>query len=353
MLQAFLHIHKQLPDWELQLVGPIAKEFEKYKEMYFQEHPEMLKCVTFTGEIIDQKILKEKYKQAKIFVMSSRWESFGLVSLEAMQYGCYFIGSDIAPFRDVTKQGELGTLCPIDDVNAFADCMKTIANDEVRMQKICDSAPRFVREEWDWSNVVDEIQDKLDKRLAGIIEMNASESLWKEAYSNLNKDCYLDASIKLLQGLNIDNSKVQKNFSIIVHICRVFFDRIDKIDGFNRDVLQRILLETLIKSLKIRANITEINDVYNLYSRFVEHKTDEVQRMGLAQWLGTMIFAVIRRLAEHAEWNAALKSLQQIEGLNIQLKGDELLLAAEICRKTGQKDAALRYYQEACVESSL
>lgn len=58
-----------------------------------------------------------------IFVMPSREEGLGIALLEAMAAGLPAVVSDIGPFKEVTRDGALGIMFPVDDADAMAAAM--------------------------------------------------------------------------------------------------------------------------------------------------------------------------------------------------------------------------------------
>ena len=80
-----------LKDWKVYLVGSIDKNFIEHKEKFFEDNPNLKEKIIFTGEIKDKEKLYEYYNKVKVFVLPSKWESFGIVMVEAMAFGNYII----------------------------------------------------------------------------------------------------------------------------------------------------------------------------------------------------------------------------------------------------------------------
>ena len=101
-----------------------------------------------------RKDIEELYKKSSIFVLSSRYEGFGLVLIEAMSQGCAPVACDykgrqreILNPSSVLPEGEgepnrkieiteNGILCEPDDVKALASALKKMMEDEVYRKKV-------------------------------------------------------------------------------------------------------------------------------------------------------------------------------------------------------------------------
>ena len=74
LVQAFLLIEKEIPDWKLKLIGSETPEFRQFMKNIFENHPELRNRVIEPGEISGRPMLYQEYKKAKIFALSSRLE---------------------------------------------------------------------------------------------------------------------------------------------------------------------------------------------------------------------------------------------------------------------------------------
>lgn len=67
-------------------------------------------CIDFVEFGLDKEALNEYYKKAAVFFHPSRWDSFGLVTLEAMKYGCALVATDLYAIKEMAVEGENGYL---------------------------------------------------------------------------------------------------------------------------------------------------------------------------------------------------------------------------------------------------
>lgn len=106
-----------------------------------------------------QKDMESLYKKSEIFVLSSRYEGFGLVLIEAMSQGCACVACDykgrqreiLSPLQgDSLKVNgysdhgievtENGILCEPEDVEALAKAIKKMIEDDEYRERICKNA---------------------------------------------------------------------------------------------------------------------------------------------------------------------------------------------------------------------
>lgn len=103
---------------------------------YFEQHYNKLcdKNVYFYGKV-DEISLREHYALCDIFVAPSRFESFGLIYVEAMMFGKPVIGCNVGGIPEVIKNEINGLLIAVDDKNELYQALKRlIINQELRDQ---------------------------------------------------------------------------------------------------------------------------------------------------------------------------------------------------------------------------
>ena len=89
LIEAFHIFAKHNSDWKLDIVGEGVEE-ELYRSLIQKYHLEDRVFIhPFTNNIQDY------YSKAQVYVLSSRWEGFGLVLVEAMAHGLPVISSDL------------------------------------------------------------------------------------------------------------------------------------------------------------------------------------------------------------------------------------------------------------------
>ena len=91
--------------------------------------------VRFLGWRDDRKGLLEA---CEVFVLPSRYEPFGTVIVEAWAMGKPLVATMAAGARQYVTDGATGLLCPIDDADALADCLRRVLGDAALRRTIAE-----------------------------------------------------------------------------------------------------------------------------------------------------------------------------------------------------------------------
>lgn len=128
LLQSWKIVVDKHPDWVLDIYGTFSEKEalpQLAKKLGIQRHLNLF---------VPVKNIAEKYKEAAIYVMSSRYEGFGMVLTEAMAYGVPCVSFD-CPYgpSDIITHNQNGILVPNNDINSLAIGILTlIENTEQR-----------------------------------------------------------------------------------------------------------------------------------------------------------------------------------------------------------------------------
>lgn len=88
-----------------------------------------------------QKDMESLYKKSEIFVLSSRYEGFGLVLIEAMSQGCACVACDYkGRQREIIQDDNQGLCCEPDDVKTLATALEKMIMDEAYRKKVQNNA---------------------------------------------------------------------------------------------------------------------------------------------------------------------------------------------------------------------
>lgn len=120
-----------LKEWKFCLIGPIEEEFRPIIELFYDRYPEKKSQVFFTGKIDDKKELWEWYNKSKVFVSTSRWESYGLVLIEAKRFKNYMVCTPVGAAEDLLEQERYGSLIEQENDNDLKKILSKIVNGEL------------------------------------------------------------------------------------------------------------------------------------------------------------------------------------------------------------------------------
>lgn len=133
LAKAFLKIHKAI-DCKLVIIGTKIGVFQKNYNLteVLQLIPSRL--IEFKGQINDQKILFEYYKNASLFVLPSFYEACSFAPLEAMASGCPIVASNIAALKE--ECGDAAYYVDPYSVESIAEGIYKVLTDETLRQSL-------------------------------------------------------------------------------------------------------------------------------------------------------------------------------------------------------------------------
>jgi glycosyltransferase involved in cell wall biosynthesis len=158
LLTAFAKCAERHPDWTLRIVGEGAERARLQARSLELGLQSRIRLDTVTKE--PEKVLRD----SDLFVLSSHYEGFPMVLLEAMACGLPVISFDcLSGPREMIRDGIDGVLVPPDDVEALAKAMDSLMGDQQERQRLAVRAVE-VRERFGlprvmamWSEVLDEV----------------------------------------------------------------------------------------------------------------------------------------------------------------------------------------------------
>jgi glycosyltransferase involved in cell wall biosynthesis len=137
LLDAIPEVLKRYPDASFRIVGDdtlFGSAGKTYKQSFLESEAGRRHSpnVHFEGRL-DDDALRAAYARCDLFVAPSRFESFGLVFLEAMRAGKPVIGCDAGGMPEIIEQGINGLVVPVDDSRALAQAIiQLLGSDEQR-----------------------------------------------------------------------------------------------------------------------------------------------------------------------------------------------------------------------------
>jgi hypothetical protein len=138
----------EFPDLQIDIVGNdriSANDGSNYRDVFEKEHGGMPYAprIVFHGEV-ENAALRAFFADCDLFVSPSRYESFGLVFVEAMMYGKPVVGCSIGGMVDVIVEGETGLLAaPADAADLRSALQKLIGDRELRARMGAEGRRRY------------------------------------------------------------------------------------------------------------------------------------------------------------------------------------------------------------------
>ena len=126
-----------------------------YKE-YFNQiiNKKYKKRVRFYG-FVDNKKLESFYKNCDLFIAPSRYESFGLIFLEAYIYGKPVIGTTAGAIPEIVSHGKTGLLIEPNNSSQITEAVLKIFNNDSLRKKMGEQAFKYVRKNFSVEQMVD------------------------------------------------------------------------------------------------------------------------------------------------------------------------------------------------------
>ena len=127
LIRAWRQVAIDTADWRLLIVGGSSGDGQAYLERLCKEC-DVADSVVFPNYHSN---IQPYYNQASIFVLSSRYEGFGLVLIEAMSQGCACVACDYKGRQsEIVTNGVDGLTCEPDNVDALAGAIRLLIADE-------------------------------------------------------------------------------------------------------------------------------------------------------------------------------------------------------------------------------
>ena len=132
-------VHEKMPDWRLDIFG--QGEWKAMLQGMIDERG-LQDCVRLNGPTKD---IGKEYAESSMLVMSSHYEGFPMVMIEAMACGLPAVCFDFkcGP-RDIIVEGENGLIVPDGDVEGLAEAMIRLMKDEELRKRMGENAKRVV-----------------------------------------------------------------------------------------------------------------------------------------------------------------------------------------------------------------
>ncbi|MCI4340736.1 MAG: glycosyltransferase family 4 protein, partial [Thermoplasmata archaeon] len=113
--------------------------------------------IHLTGFVADEQVLASAFREARIFVLPSEYESFGLVLLEALAQGTPVIASRVGGIPEFVTEGKAGLLVPPLQPGPLAEALLALWDDAPRRRQLGEFGRTEVVPRYTWDRVVDRL----------------------------------------------------------------------------------------------------------------------------------------------------------------------------------------------------
>lgn len=157
LLRAFSHVREKCPDVHL-VIGGGSKEPKQHEIdvmdgfLEVVDELELNDQVIFTGYVADEE-LDTYYRKADLFVLPSKYEPFGMTTLEAMSCGTPVVATRFGGIRKNLRDGHDALLVDPSNEVEFADAMIRVLTDGKLAKKLRENGLATIRERFSWDSI--------------------------------------------------------------------------------------------------------------------------------------------------------------------------------------------------------
>lgn len=169
LIETLIESENDLEDWQVYLVGPMTENFKIWLNNKLADHSKLKNKIVITGNIIDKKELYQIYGKSSIFVLPSRYESWGLVLSEAMYFANYPIVTNCCDaFNEMlcNKKEKYGLIVESENVEALKSAIIygiSHINDNFNSTKI---GSDFINKNFNWKIIAHRLENYFDDILS-------------------------------------------------------------------------------------------------------------------------------------------------------------------------------------------
>jgi rhamnosyl/mannosyltransferase len=113
--------------------------------------------VHLLGHLEDEQLLAAAYREARLTVLPSDYEAFGLVLLESLAQGTPVVATRVGGIPEVVEDGRAGLLVPPGSVADLAQALRTLWNDRELARRLGDYGRTEVVPRFTWENLADRL----------------------------------------------------------------------------------------------------------------------------------------------------------------------------------------------------
>ncbi|MCI4320557.1 MAG: glycosyltransferase family 4 protein [Thermoplasmata archaeon] len=165
LVEAFAALRRAHPEAELVLVGEDGGMGDAVRRRAADLGVSTV--VHLTGFLRDERQLASAFSEARLFVLPSEYEAFGLVLLEALAHGTPVVASRVGGIPEFVPDGKAGILVPPLDVPALGSALESLWTDEPRRRALGEFGRSQVVPRYRWDVVVEQLERIYGSVVAG------------------------------------------------------------------------------------------------------------------------------------------------------------------------------------------
>ncbi len=160
-LKVFSHLHEEIPNLTFVIIGNRNKYI---MNLINKISPELQKYIIFKSDLNVEELVQE-YNSAKVLILLSRYDGWGLVVTESLACGTPVVVSTNTGAKVIVEKYNCGFVVDLKNINFIIDCMAKILKNDDKLREMSKNAQDAVKE-LSWSRVADKflksIMDTVD-----------------------------------------------------------------------------------------------------------------------------------------------------------------------------------------------
>ena len=156
LVKAFANVTQSINDVKLVVVGP--NDGSLYELQTLIQNLGVGNKILFTGPLYGSEKI-EAYVDSEVYILSSRYEAFGMTVLEAYVCGKPVIASNVGGLKDLVINGETGLLFDPENIEQLTYNIQLLLTDADRAEKMGLKGKIFVEGNFTIEKAVDALED--------------------------------------------------------------------------------------------------------------------------------------------------------------------------------------------------
>ena len=165
MMQVWQRLYKDFPSWHVKVLGD---GFDADRLRIMCKNMGLEESFLMPGAVKD---VREELIASDILCLTSEYEGFGIVLIEAMQLGIPVMAFEYLGVHDIIENGKDGYVVPFGDIDAYAEKLRYLMTNEKEQDRLAENAfvsvRRFEKEHVmeKWVSLFDELTDHCTSKL--------------------------------------------------------------------------------------------------------------------------------------------------------------------------------------------